>query len=128
MDLSRFESYAHIGAKKIAITGASGLIGRNLSAFLRAAGHQVFHLVRRTPTLPHEIQWNVQDGTIDAQSLEGMDAVVHLAGESIDGRWTKDKKLRIHNSRKNGTALIAQTLADLQHPPGIDIGFSGGLW
>lgn len=124
MDLSRFEPYAHIGAKKIAITGASGLIGRNISAFLRAAGHQVFHLVRRVPVLPNEISWNVKDGTIDAQSLEGMDAVVHLAGESIDGRWTKEKKARIYNSRKDGTALIAQTLAALQHPPEVLISAS----
>ena len=119
MDLSRFEPYAHVGAKKIAITGASGLIGRNLSAFLRSAGHQVFHLVRKTPVLPNEIQWNVNDRTIDTKSLEGIDAVVHLAGEPIDGRWTKEKKARIYNSRKEGTSLLSETLAALEHPPEV---------
>ena len=119
MDLIRFESYAHIGAKKIVITGASGLIGRNLSAFLRAAGHQVFHLVRRSPRLPSEIQWNVKARTIDAQALEGMDAVVHLAGESIDGRWTKDKKMRILSSRVDGTNLLSTGLAGLDNPPEV---------
>ena len=124
MDLSRFESYAHVGAKKIAITGASGLIGRNLSAFLRAAGHQVCHLVRRTPRLPNEIQWNVKEGMIDTRSLEGIDAVVHLAGEPIDGRWTKAKKARVYNSRKDGTTLIAQSLANLERPPEVLISAS----
>ena len=66
MDLSRFETYAHIEAKKIVITGASGLIDETWR-ILRAVGHQVFHFVRRTPNLPHEIQWNVQDGTIDSE-------------------------------------------------------------
>jgi uncharacterized protein (TIGR01777 family) len=119
MDLTRFESYAHVGAKKVAITGASGLIGRNLSAFLRAAGHQVFHLVRRDPKSPSEIQWNVKARTVDAQALEGMDAVVHLAGESIDGRWTKDKKQRILNSRVEGTKLLSLALAGLEKPPEV---------
>lgn len=119
MDLTRIEQYAHMGAQKIVITGASGLIGRNLSAFLRAAGHQVYHMVRRVPVTPSEIQWNVREGTIDAKALEGMDIVVHLAGEPIDGRWTQEKKSRIRNSRVAGTALLAKTLAGLSNPPSV---------
>ena len=124
MDLTRFERYAHLGVKKIAITGSSGLIGRNLSALFRAAGHQVFHLVRRVPQSPNEIQWSVKEGSIDAVSLEGMDAVIHLAGESIDGRWTADKKKRILTSRVDGTRLLSKTLAALQHPPEVLISAS----
>jgi hypothetical protein len=119
MDVNRFARFAHMGSKKIAITGASGLIGRNLSAFLRAAGHDVYHLVRREPRGKNEVQWNVQQGFIDTQALEGMNAVVHLAGESIDGRWTQDKKSRIYNSRVKGTTLLSEALTKLNHPPSV---------
>ena len=124
MDLTRFERYAHCGVKKIVMTGSSGLIGRNLSAFLRAGGHQVYHLVRRVPTGRNEIQWNVREQTIDTQALEGMDAVIHLAGESIDGRWTKDKKKQIYESRAEGTRLLSDALASLSNPPTVLISAS----
>jgi len=124
MDLTRFEQYAHHGAKKIAISGSSGLIGRNLSAFLRAGGHQVFHLVRRFPKKGNEIQWDVENQTIDTKALEGMDAVIHLAGESIDSRWTKNKKKRIYDSRVNGTTLLSDALASLTNPPEVFISAS----
>ena len=124
MDLTRFEQYAHFGSKTIAITGASGLIGRNLCAFLRAGGHKVYRLVRRKAQSEDEIYWNVKEGKIDSQALEGIDAVIHLAGESIDGRWSKSKKERIYKSRVDGTRLLSDALASLQDPPSVFISAS----
>ena len=124
MDLTRFEQYAHFGSKTIAITGASGLIGRNLCAFLRAGGHKVYRLVRRKAQSEDEIYWNVKEGKIDSQALEGIDAVIHLAGESIDGRWSKSKKERIYKSRIDGTRLLSDALASLQDPPSVFISAS----
>jgi uncharacterized protein (TIGR01777 family) len=115
---------------KILISGASGLIG---SAFARAAkdaGHLTVPLVRRKG-LPSSLYWNPDDGTIDAAGLEGVDAVVHLAGESIaSGRWTAEKKARILNSRRRGTELLSSALVALKRRPAVlvsasAIGFYG---
>ncbi len=100
---------------RIAITGASGFIGQQLIPFFATRGHETVALVRdRTRT---GIFWDPESQQIDAQSLNGIDAVIHLAGESVAERWTADKKARIYNSRIKGTRLLAQTLANLQQPP-----------
>jgi len=100
------------------VTGASGLIGRALSAFLSTGGHIVVPLVRGTPKAG-EIAWDPR-GTLDPAALEGVDAVVHLAGENIAaGRWTSARKRRIRESRIAGTTLLANAIARLQHPPGV---------
>lgn len=110
---------------KIAITGASGLVGARLSAFLRAGGHEVFPLVRRRPRAGNEIFWSPGSGEIDAAALEGIDAVVHLAGVSIaGGRWTKARKTAIRDSRVEGTRLLARTLAELREPPRVFVSAS----
>ena len=76
----------------IAITGASGFIGLELSAFLRSAGHRVISLVSRDPK-PDQILWDINSGTIETKKLEGVDAVIHLAGENIGSeRWTNEKR------------------------------------
>lgn len=115
--------------QRIAITGASGLIGSALSRRLEQAGHTVLP-VTRSPGSDREIAWSPSGETIESVKLEGVDAVVHLAGESILGRWTDAKKRRIRDSRVRGTALIARALADLDDKPralivGSAIGYYG---
>lgn len=103
----------------IAITGSSGLIGQALTTSLRAAGHHVIPLVRSGST-PGTVRWDPNSGTIDAAGLEGIDGVVHLAGEGIaSGRWSDAQRERIRASRELGTQLLANTLAGLQHPPSV---------
>lgn len=116
-DLARLDGDRSL---RVAITGASGLVGRRLSAFLRAGGHEVFPLVRSRADGPNEIHWDPATGEIDAAGLEGMDAVVHLAGASIaGGLWTRKRKAAIHDSRILGTHLLAKTLAGLDRPPAV---------
>ena len=100
----------------ILITGTTGLIGRNLSVLLTAAGHAVIPLVRgdRKERLPW---WDPIAGEIDLSPCGVLDAVVHLAGESVAGRWTVDRKRKIRDSRVRGTRLLAEALAELRSPP-----------
>jgi uncharacterized protein len=106
---------------RIAITGATGLIGRALAASLRADGHRVARVVRDARSAgPDDILWDPEAGTIDAAALEGVDAVVHLAGEPIGAsRWTDETRRRIHDSRQRGTDLLARTLAGLEQRPSV---------
>jgi len=117
---------------RVAISGASGLVGSALTAVLRAAGHDVLPMVRRGPTRDaEEIYWDPAAGNIESDKLEGLDAIVNLAGESIAaGRWTAKRKARIRDSRVLGTGLIAEALARLENPPRVwvnasAIGFYG---
>lgn len=102
----------------IVISGSSGFIGTELVRHLLANGHRVTRLVRRRgrPSEPVAV-WDPEQGMIDTVLLGDADAIVHLAGESIIGRWTPKKKRRILQSRMQGTRLIAQTLARLPKPP-----------
>ncbi|MCH9804443.1 TIGR01777 family oxidoreductase [bacterium] len=111
----------------IAITGASGLIGTALSASLTSQGHRPIALVRRAAKAgADEIQWDPAGGTIDAASLEGIDAVVHLAGAGIgDKRWTDDRKKVIRDSRTEGTSVLATALAGLSAKPSVFVSGSG---
>lgn len=102
---------------RIAITGATGFIGSRLARELTAAGHSVLPVGRGAGA--SAVRWDPAAGRIDAARLEGLDAVIHLAGESLNGRWTAGKKKRIVESRVAGTALLAQTLAGLTRRPGI---------
>ena len=105
---------------KVAITGASGLLGTALVPFLTAGGHEVVRLVRRAPKAKDEARWDPDAGKIDAAALEGLDAVVHLAGENIaGGRWTEARKARLRSSRVGPTALLARTLAGLKRKPKV---------
>ena len=93
---------------KILVTGSSGLIGSALTGLLSREGSKVVRLVRRPASGEDEVSWKPGDGSIERESLEGFDAVVHLAGESIaGGRWTEEKKRRIYDSRIRGTKLLA---------------------
>jgi uncharacterized protein (TIGR01777 family) len=103
--------------QRVAITGASGLIGSALSAFLSARGDEVVHLVRREPRTSSEIGWDPASRTLDPGDLSGLTAVVHLAGAGVGAhRWTPAYKQEILASRVNGTATIATALADLGEP------------
>lgn len=103
---------------RIAVTGASGLIGTALVARLRLDGHQVSRLVRRTGFAADEISWDPVGGTVDLAALEGTDAVVHLAGAGVgDHRWTPAYKAEILRSRVLGTQTIARAITQLQRPP-----------
>src|SRR5690606_22231998 len=99
----------------IAVTGASGLVGSHLVPLLEQQGHLVRRLVRRpVQDSDHEIRWNPAEGTIDAEELNGVDAVVHLAGENIaSGRWNEKLKRAIFDSRVDSTRLLCTTLAEL---------------
>ena len=103
---------------KIAVSGATGLIGTALRTALEQRGDDVVPLVRRQlKPGEHVVAWDPERGTIDRAGLEGIDAVIHLAGENVFGRWTAAKKQRIRASRVAGTKLVSETLASLQRRP-----------
>jgi len=98
--------------QRIAITGASGLIGSALVGYLKSQGHTVQRLVRRVAVSSEEITWDPIAGTVDMEALAGVDAVIHLAGAGVsDKRWTKKYKGEILNSRLLGTTTIAKAVA-----------------
>ena len=104
----------------VAITGASGLIGRALSSSLRADGHRVLRFQRGGVTSGDAIGWDPDAGRIDAPALEGIDAVVHLAGEGIaEHKWTDEQKGRILDSRVRGTAVLAAAVATRERKPRV---------
>lgn len=105
---------------RIAVAGASGLIGSALVRSLTADGHEVVRLVRRTPRAKDEVEWDPERQYVDAAGLVGCDAVVNLAGAGIgDHRWTDEYKRRIRDSRLLGTAALAEAVASLDRPPRV---------
>jgi uncharacterized protein (TIGR01777 family) len=115
----------------VVISGASGLIGSALTKSLVSDGHRVLRLVRGGVTNGDDIGWDPDDGRIDAPALEGVDAVVHLAGAGIgDQRWTDEHKRAIRESRVRGTAALAGAIASRERKPrvfvsGSAIGYYG---
>lgn len=108
----------------VLVSGATGLVGSALVPALTNEGHRVVRLTRSEDGGDGSVRWDPSAGTIDAARLEGIDAVVHLAGENIVGRWTSAKKARIRDSRVWGTRLLAETLAGLSEPPGVMVSTS----
>jgi uncharacterized protein (TIGR01777 family) len=103
---------------KILIGGSSGLVGTALIKSLEAGGHEIFRLVRHAPNSRTEVEWSPDRYSIALARIEGFDAVVNLAGESIaEGRWTDEKKRKIRESRVKGTKLLGDALANLTTPP-----------
>jgi uncharacterized protein (TIGR01777 family) len=101
--------------KKIAVTGASGLIGSALCAQLKSDGHQVIKVVRRAARVADEVSWHPLKGEIDLAGLEGADAVFHLAGAGVgDKRWSAAYRSEILNSRLLGTTTIANACEQIQ--------------
>lgn len=113
--------------QRIAITGASGLIGSALVGHLKSEGHTVQRLVRRATVAPDEIQWDPKTGYVDLDALRGVDAVIHLAGVGVgDKRWSKRYKSEILNSRLLGTTAIANAVAEVK--PQVFISASAIGW
>ncbi|MFJ2918699.1 TIGR01777 family oxidoreductase [Streptomyces sp. NPDC094461] len=116
---------------RIAVSGASGLVGTALVRSLRADGHEVVRLVRRPARSGDEVEWDPRRGYVDVAGLVGCDAVVHLAGAGVgDHRWTEAYKREIRDSRVLGTAAVAEAVASLDVPPkvllsGSAIGYYG---
>src|SRR5438093_1638835 len=100
----------------VLLTGASGLIGSAAAPALESAGHRVVKLRRDGET---GATWNPEEGKIDLTPALALDAVIHLAGESIGARWTAERKRRIRESRVAGTRLLSQTLAKLPPRPKV---------
>ncbi len=113
--------------QRIAITGASGLIGTALVGYLKSEGHTVQRFVRRPVVAPDEIQWDPKTGYVDIEALRGVDAVIHLAGVGVgDKRWSKKYKSEILNSRLLGTTAIAHAVNEVK--PQVFISASAIGW
>jgi uncharacterized protein len=117
---------------RILITGSTGLVGTALVPHLRTGGHEVIPMTRRPSGAGGPaIVWDPAAGQLDPAALVGLDAIVHLSGESIaSGRWSQAKKARIRESRVRSTELLASVIARLDHPPAVflsasAIGFYG---
>lgn len=109
--------------RRVAITGASGLIGTALRRHLEANGHQVLPISRRE--VPDGIRWDPSTGALDTEKLEGVDAVVHLAGAGIaDRRWSDSRKRELRDSWVIPTVFLSERLAGLEQPPGVLISAS----
>jgi uncharacterized protein len=102
---------------RIAMTGASGLIGSALEPALLERGHDVVRLVRRAPVGANEIRWDPAGAELDIAALEGVGAIVHLAGENIGQRWTAERRREVLASRLDGTTLVAEAVAALDPRP-----------
>lgn len=110
---------------KVLVSGSHGFIGSHLIPALVSRGHTVIRLVRRpVQTGDNAVFWNPATASLDSARLEGMDAVVHLAGESVVGRWTSAKKTAIRDSRVQGTRFLCESLARLSAPPRVLISAS----
>lgn len=107
-------------AMNVLVTGSTGLVGSALIPFLTTGGHRVQRLVRGAASGNDEIVWDPNSGEVDAHKLEGLDAVVHLAGENIaTGRWDSAKKARIRDSRVGGTRVLCESLSRLDRRPKV---------
>ena len=114
---------------RVAITGASGLIGTALVDHLRSQGHEVFKLVRRTASASDEISWDPIAGTVDLNALQGLDGVVHLAGAGVgDHRWSDEYKREILDSRVKGTNTIVNAMLQLDPKPRVLVSGSAIGW
>lgn len=104
---------------RILVNGSHGVVGLTLRRHWLDSGHEVVRLVRGLSAGPEEISWSPDSGVADANALEGFDAVVHLAGESLSGRWTAEKKTRIMASRAEGTQRLVTLLSGLRQRPRV---------
>jgi uncharacterized protein len=121
-DLAAHQRFLDRGPHTVLVSGATGLVGTALTHFLTTGGHTVVPLVRQAGRThaAREVVWDPQARKLDPAHLQGIDAVVHLAGENIAGaRWNDAQKARIRDSRVHGTRLLAETLAGMGQPPKV---------
>lgn len=124
-DLARHARYGRAGARRIGITGSTGMVGAALLSYLSTAGHQVARFVRRhEDEQAGDIYWSPAHRQLNPARLEGLDAVVHLAGENIGERWTAARRASIRDSRIEGTRLLARTLGAMKRPPTVFVSAS----
>jgi len=119
--ITSFDLASHFGSTpmKLVVSGSSGLVGTALLPFLTAGGHAVRRLVRKGAAAD-DLTWSPERGELDSGGFEGVDGVIHLAGESVaEGRWNAAKKQRILASRVEGTRLLATALARCATPPAV---------
>ncbi len=119
-DIARHAAFAHLPRLRIAVTGASGFIGSQLCAFLTTGGHTVVRIGRGQVRAGHtDVSWDPARGELNPAALEGVDAVIHLAGANIAERWTDEQRAAIRDSRVQGTTLLANTIAKLATKPRV---------
>ena len=121
-DLSRNHADGPGKSLRIGITGSTGLVGSELVDFLTCAGHRVVRFVRGGHSIPgdDQVRWDPSRGTIDTDRMEGLDAMVHLAGAGIaNERWSLSRRRMIRSSRVGGTMLLCSALAALKDPPKV---------
>jgi len=124
-DLQRRRDHPPPRALDVLVTGATGLIGRALEAYLTTQGHRV-HRVTRSPQRPGDIAWNPAEQSIELPADLPIDAVIHLAGENVAaGSWSPARREEILESRRLGTRLIANALAEREQPPAVLVSASG---
>lgn len=118
-DLERHGVWSARPRLRVAISGASGLIGSSLAVYLTTAGHEVVKLVRRPAAGPDEVSWDPAAGRLDPDDLAGVDAVVNLAGVSIASLWTASRREAILSSRVQATGTLVGALAKMDPPPRV---------
>ncbi len=124
-DVELATRYGVVGSRRVLIAGASGLLGRSLAALLETQGHEVVRLVRRPAAGAHEISWNPAAGELDPAAIEGVDAIVNLAGENVGaGRWTEKRRTAILRSRVDATRTLVVALQKMRRKPEVMVSAS----
>jgi len=118
-DLERHRIFADEPRLTVAITGGTGMIGTALTWFLRTGGHTVRWITRRPDQSRGDIGWKPESGELDPLAMQGVTAVVHLAGANVGERWTAEHKAEILQSRVNGTATLVNAMCRMSKPPGV---------
>ena len=123
-DLERHALWTGRRPLKVAIAGAHGLVGSHLAAFLTTAGHDVLRLVRRPAMEADELSWDPETGLVDAQRLDGVDAIVNLAGVGLAALWTKGRREAILQSRVQATQTLTAAMLRMERPPAVFVSAS----